>query len=109
MIANTSRWMRAPQSGILRAVVAIGARVEVGSTLAFVNDPLGENISELKSKIDGIVIGKTNLPLVFEGEAVFNIAAYEALDKVSDRIEAHHEKLTPNGEILDDDDEPALV
>jgi len=109
MIANTNRWMRAPQSGILRAVVAIGARVEVGTTLAFVNDPLGENISELKSKLNGVVIGKTNLPLVFEGEAVFNIAGYEALDKVSDRIEAHHEKLTPNSGELLDDEEPALV
>lgn len=110
IIANSSRWMRAPQSGILRSVVAIGARVAVGDTLAYVNDPLGENTSEVTSSVDGIVIGKSNLPLVFEGEAVFNIAAYAAAEKVSDRIEAYHEQLAPapNGE-SPEDEEPALV
>jgi len=108
MIANTTRWVRAPQSGILRAVAAIGARVEVGDTLAFVNDPLGENHSEVSSPMDGIIIGKTNLPLVFEGEAIFNIATYESLDLVSGRIDAHQERLSPNGSD-DEDDEPPLV
>ena len=100
--------MRAPQSGILRALVAIGARVAVGDILAFVNDPLGENNSEVSSLIDGIIIGKTNLPLVFEGEAIFNIAAYEALDLVSGPIDAHQERLSSNGS-GDEDDEPPLV
>jgi predicted deacylase len=108
IIANTSRWMRAPQSGILRSVVAIGAHVAVGDTLAYVNDPLGENTSKISSSIDGIVIGKTNLPLVFEGEAVFNIAAYEAAEKVSGHIEAYHEELTPNGD-EPKNEEPPLV
>ena len=108
MIANTSRWVRAPQSGILRAVVAIGARVEVGDTLAFVNDPLGENNNEIPSPMDGIIIGKTNLPLVFEGEAIFNIATYEALDLVSGHIEAYQERLSPN-DSDPEEDEPALA
>jgi len=108
MIANTSRWVRASQSGILRALVAVGARVEVGDTLAFINDPLGENNSEVSSTVNGIVIGKTNLPLVFEGEAIFNIAAYEALDLVSGHIEAHQERLAPIGG-EPEDDEPPLV
>jgi len=89
-------------------VVAIGARVEFGDTLAFVNDPLGENHSAVSSPMDGIVIGITNLPLVFEGEAVFNIATYESLDLVSGRIEAHQGRLSPNGSD-DEDDDPPLV
>jgi len=108
MIANTSRWVRAPQSGILRAVVAIGAKVVIGDILAFVNDPLGENNNEILSPMDGIIIGKTNLPLVFEGEAIFNIANYEALELVSGHIEAHQERLSPD-ESDADDEEPALV
>ena len=96
MIANPSRWTRAPQSGILRALVATGSRIQAGDTLAYVNDPLGENNSEIIAESDGIIIGKTNLPLVFAGEAVFNIAAYEKLDQVSNRIEAYHERLTPD-------------
>jgi predicted deacylase len=108
MIANTSRWVRAPQSGILRALVAIGEKVAKGDTLAFVNDPLGENSGSVSSPVDGIIIGKTNLPLVFEGEAIFNIASYESLDLVSGHIDAHHEKFSPSENDLDGD-EPALV
>ena len=108
MIANNSRWVRAPQSGILRALVTIGAKVETGSTLAYINDPLGENTCEVTSPLAGIVIGKNNLPLVLEGEALFNIAAYKAVDKVSDHIEAYHEQLAPSSDIPDDE-EPPLV
>jgi predicted deacylase len=106
LIANTSRWMRATQSGILRSVVAIGAQVADGDTLAYINDPLGEKFWEVNSTLDGIVIGRSNLPLVFAGEAVFNIAAYEAPDKISDHIEAYHEQLAPNGEQPDGGEPP---
>ena len=107
-IANTSRWLRAPQSGILRSQVTTGARVSVGQTLAIIGDPLGENNCEIMSTTDGIVIGKTNLPLVFEGEAIFNIATYETPGQVADHIEAYHERLTPK-ENETDDEEPVLV
>ena len=106
IIANTSRWVRAPQSGILRAVVSSGTRVETDDILAYVNDPLGEKTIELKSPIDGIVIGRTNLPLVFAGEAIFNIAAYEKPDHVSSRIEAYHEQLAPDDNELEYDEPP---
>ncbi|HKJ52286.1 MAG TPA: succinylglutamate desuccinylase/aspartoacylase family protein [Gammaproteobacteria bacterium] len=108
MIANASRWVRAPQSGILRSVVAIGARVAVGDTLAYINDPLGEYNTEITSEVEGIVIGRTNLPLVFAGEAVFNIAIYASVERVSDRIEAYHEELAPNGDVPNNE-EPPLV
>ncbi len=108
MIANTSQWVRAPQSGILRALIATGAKVEVGDRLAYINDPLGENICEVVSPVNGIVIGKTNLPLVFAGEALFNIAAYEETDQISDHIEAYHEELSPNGD-APEGEEPPLV
>ena len=88
MIANTSQWVRAPQSGILRALAATGSRVQVDEVLAYINDPLGENNSEVLSPVDGIIIGKTNLPLVFAGEAIFNIASYESAEEVSGHIEA---------------------
>ena len=107
MIANNSRWVRAPQSGILRALCATGAWVEVGDRLAYINDPLGEKYCEVLSPLKGIIIGKTNLPLVFAGEAVFNIATYEKADQVSIHIEAYQEELAPGGDFLDG--ESALV
>ena len=108
LIANASQWIRAGQSGILRSLVASGSKVECGEVLAHINDPLGENSEAVLSPIAGIVIGKTNLPLVFEGEAVFHIASYEETDHVSNHIEAYHELLDPLG---DDNtiDEPPLM
>lgn len=108
MIANASRWMRAPQSGILRMVCGTGMLVNEGDTLAYINDPLGNLLCEVTSTLDGVVIGKTNLPLVFAGEAVFNIAAYEAADEVSGHIEAYHEELAPNGDAADSDEPPIV-
>jgi len=108
LIANTSQWVRAHQSGILRSLVATGAQVEVGDILAFINDPLGEKSEQLLSPVSGIVIGKTNLPLVFEGEAVFNIAKYETANEVSDHIEAYQEELHPMTDSRESE-EPPLV
>jgi predicted deacylase len=108
MVANTSRWVRAGQSGILRSLVATGSRVEVDDVLAYISDPLGENNEQLISPVDGIIIGKTNLPLVFAGEAIFNIASYEEIDQVAENIDAYHEELDPSTDYLQSD-EPPLV
>lgn len=96
LIANTSQWVRAHQSGILRTLVANGTQVDIGDILAYINDPLGENSEPMLSPVDGIVIGKTNLPLIFEGEAAFHIAKYEeSADEVSIHIDAYQEELDP--------------
>ena len=108
LIANASQWVRAGQSGILRSLVASGSKVEANEVLAYINDPLGENSETLLSPISGIIIGKTNLPLVFEGEAVFHIASYESADQISDHIEAYHEELDPMTD-EQESDEPPLV
>jgi len=108
LVANTTRWVRAAQSGILRSLVATGAKVEIGDLLAYINNPLGENTEELVSPVAGIIVGKTNLPLVFAGEALFNIAGYEAVDRVAENIDAYHEELDPNTDELESD-EPPLV
>ena len=106
MVANTSRWVRAPQSGILRSLYGTGSHVKEGDVLAYINDPLGNNLCEISSSLDGIIIGKTNLPLVFAGEAVFNIAGYEAPHKVSGHIEAYHEQLAPSDSETNLDEPP---
>ena len=108
LISTSSKWLRANQSGILRSLVASGEKVEEGDILAYINDPLGENSLEVVSPQTGIIIGKTNLPLVFEGEAIFHIANYEHIDKISDHIEAYHVELDPSVEEREPE-EPPLV
>jgi predicted deacylase len=89
MIANRTRWVRAGQSGILRSLVATGMKVEEGDLLAYIDTPLGDSSEQLISPVPGIIIGKTNLPLVFAGEALFNIAGYDAIDQVAVNIDAY--------------------
>jgi predicted deacylase len=108
MVANTSRWVRAGQSGILRSLIATGTKVQEGDLLAYINNPLGEHNEELISPVSGIVIGKTNLPLVFAGEALFNIASYEEIDQVAENIDAYNDELDPNTD-ASLSDEPPLV
>lgn len=106
VITRTTQWVRAGQSGILRSVTSLGARVDSGDLLAYIGDHLGENQQELVSPISGIVIGKKNLPLVYEGEAVFNIARYAEADEVSNHIESYREEFDPLSAEAEADDYP---
>ncbi|MFP5356851.1 MAG: succinylglutamate desuccinylase/aspartoacylase family protein [Gammaproteobacteria bacterium] len=74
IIARSSTWVRAPTSGILRAQADLGRHVRKGELLGVVGDPLGETDVAVTSTASGIVIGRTHLPLVHEGDALFHIA-----------------------------------
>lgn len=71
---NTS-WQRAPVGGLIRLFKAAGETVSEGDVLGVVADPFGEVETELKSEYTGIIIGRTNLPVVNEGDALFHIAS----------------------------------
>jgi predicted deacylase len=97
VIANSSSWLRAEQSGIVRPFVGHGENVERGQLLATISDPFGNNEVELKAKFDGIVIGRLNLPLVNEGDAVFHVARFgsvDAVEQVVDQLQAEQEQDT---------------
>ena len=72
--ANTSHWMRAPRGGMLRAFRTIGDSVSEGDVIGVVSDPIGDNETELVVKTGGVIIGRTNLPGVNQGDALFHIA-----------------------------------
>ena len=59
-----------------------------GETLAVVADPFGENEAAILSPDDGLVIGRTNLPVVHEGEALFHIARYTGKQAVARMLDA---------------------
>jgi predicted deacylase len=74
LIARSSVWARAPRSGILRTKILLGDRVAKTEQLGIIADPFGENEAAVFSPAAGIVIGRSNMPLVHEGDAVFHIA-----------------------------------
>ena len=77
VVARATAWTRSPASGILRTQVALGDRVRAGQVLGVVGDPFGEQEVPVLSGADGVVVGRLNLPLVHEGDALFHVARFE--------------------------------
>ena len=74
VVARSSTWARSPDSGVFRALVGLGDGVRSGQVIGMVGDPMGEVEGPVLSPADGVVIGRLNLPLVHEGDALFHIA-----------------------------------
>lgn len=107
-IAKSSTWVRAPQSGILRNITPLGAVVEQGQTLGVISDPFGEKEEVVHATLSGIVVGRTNIPLVNEGEALFHIAEIGELDAISRSMGILQRDMDPDSD-LKPGREPPLV
>ena len=95
-VANTSAWIRAHHSGIVRDLKHLGDYVEKGDDLAEIGSPLGEVFGTVKSRRAGIVIGKQNIPLVQQGDAMFHIAYFsEEEGEIADNIQTMTDFLMP--------------
>lgn len=69
-----SSWLRAPASGLFRSDCRLGQLVHTGQILGVINDPLGDDRVPVPALCDGIVIGRSNLPLVHQGDPLAHIA-----------------------------------
>lgn len=87
IVAQSTRWVRAPFSGIVRARVRLGQRVVKGQCLAVISDPLGDREESALASHSGIVIGRSNLPLAHEGDALFNVATFERVTEAEEVVE----------------------
>lgn len=74
IISPTSRWLRAPATGIFRTMCNLGQKVLKGTVIGEITDPFGINVVDVVSSFDGIIIGQTQIPLVYKGDALFNVA-----------------------------------
>jgi predicted deacylase len=96
IVSDQTSWLRAPESGVLRTFVPLGGKVETGQVIAMVADPLGTTETPMLAPTTGMVIGRTNLPLVYEGDATFHIAQYgRKAAKVEQQVEQFHEEHQP--------------
>ncbi len=69
-----SGWVRARGTGMLHLDVGLGARVEAGQRLGGLFDSFGKRVRLVHADRAGIVIGRTEAPLVHSGDAVVHIA-----------------------------------
>ena len=95
VVARASSWIRAADSGIFRAMIPLGGRVKKGTLLGIVADPFGEREIQLVSPFSGIVIGRTNLPLVNEGDALYHIARFGDIHEVEAKVDEFQEEHLP--------------
>ena len=72
----------------MRAYRGTGDLVEEGTLLATISDPFGEMDAEVTAEETGIVVGRTNMPVVNEGDALFHIAATHRATHAEAALEA---------------------
>jgi predicted deacylase len=100
VVARSSQWVRAPQSGILRAAKPLGAQVAKQEVMGWIADPLGGNEEPVTATAAGVIIGKLNLPLVNEGEAIYHIARFGEPEAASEVVEQFQEAVSPEADRL---------
>lgn len=86
-VANSSVWVRAERDGVFRPLVTLGARIKKDQLLGRISSPFSSDEMEVISPCAGILVGRDNLPLVNEGEALFHIARFEEVKEVAEQVQ----------------------
>lgn len=92
-IARESGWVRAPESGFVTHAAQLGDHVSKGDKLAYIADAFGTYLSPIVSPAEGVIIGKQNIPLTQEGEAIYHIAYFKRPDSVAEQVELLQDNL----------------
>ena len=87
-VMRDTRWVRSPTSGISHSTTKLGQQVKKGEQLTIIKDPFGAGPDvPVRAPFDGVVVSMNNLPLVYEGISLFQLAAFERLSLAATHIE----------------------
>lgn len=86
--SSSSYWVRAAAGGLLRSYRTTGEEVEASGVLGTISDPFGEFDTDVTAEDPGLLIGRTNLPVVNEGDAVFHVARIKKTIDAESTIDA---------------------
>ena len=98
LVARATSWVRAPESGVFRSASPLGAYVYEGQRLGLVADPFGDAELEVRAPGEGLIIGRSRLPIVHQGDALFHVARFDEGAKVAQHVEdfqSAHEGQAP--------------
>ena len=93
LFSKKSSWVRAEHDGIARYYVGLGQTVKPGDILAHIYSPYSDFEVAVHASFAGIVIGRNNLPLVNEGEALFHVAEVSSLDEAEKTLDAINDEV----------------
>ncbi|MCC2615293.1 succinylglutamate desuccinylase/aspartoacylase family protein [Aestuariibacter halophilus] len=95
-VARESGWIRANESGFIFHKAHLGDHVMKGDVLATIADPYGDIVGTVTSPEEGVVIGKQNIPLTQEGEAIYHLAYFRKPDSVAQSVNQLQDDLVPD-------------
>lgn len=72
--AHHSSWVRAPEGGVLLSYKTTGDTVEPDEIIGAIANPYEEVETQIRAPKRGVIIGRTRLPVVNLGDALFHIA-----------------------------------
>lgn len=103
VVSDRSVWLRAPAGGLFRAFRASGDQVTAGDVLGAIADPFGVAEVALLADRPGIIVGRSNMPVVNEGDALFHIAEVPHAARAEAALESMAAQMEPQP--LFDEDE----
>jgi len=103
ILCQRSSWLRAPAGGLFRMFRQTGDVIAEGEVIGMISDPFGENETEVLAADGGIIVGRTNLPIVNEGDALFHVASLPDSAQAESAIEVLAEQM--EAQPLFDEDE----
>ncbi|MEL6372856.1 MAG: succinylglutamate desuccinylase/aspartoacylase family protein [Pseudomonadota bacterium] len=104
VIAQTSRWIRAPEAGLFQAVRAPGDSVSADDVIGRITNPYEGTIFDVRASGPGIIIGGTTVSVVNQADALFHIADVARPEQAEDRIGLIAE-AAQGGPIFDEDED----
>lgn len=77
---ESSGWVRARGTGIMHLETKLGEQVDMGDRLGGLFDSFGKRVRLIHADRTGIIIGRSEAPLVNSGDAVVHIADHESTE-----------------------------
>lgn len=103
VIVKRSYWERAPEGGVFRAYKALGDGVGAGEDLGVVSDPVGDYERPVTARRHGLIIGRSVLPVVNRGDALFHIGETANPDD-AEAVAAARDEVAAAETLFDEDE-----
>ncbi len=108
VISRNSEWLRASDSGIIRTIKGLGDTVKEQEIIAYIYEPLEDKNYPVKAMFDGVIVGKSEIPLVQEGDALFHVARFRDLSRAEKKIEYFYESQFNEDDLYEFNDSEAI-
>jgi predicted deacylase len=105
VVATGSSWVRASESGLFRPDLRVGSRVAAGQKIGIIGDAYGASEIAVRATFDGLIIGRSNMPAVNEGDPLFNIARVEDARQVAKHIDQLERTIAAEALAEEEEDE----